>query len=87
MERFTDVELAINVLKHGKGRSYNILIAKGGGTLKEKLKDFDLEEYEENDIAALTTQIDVNDEFIYKCIDLITEISELIAEAHPDVFL
>src|SRR5690606_19329520 len=36
--RFTDLELAINALKHGRGRSYNALVARNGGTLNSNVK-------------------------------------------------
>ena len=85
--RFTDVELVVNALKHGKGKSYNTLIGKDGGSFKTKLKGFDIKEYEEGDVSEITTLIDVDDELIHECIKLITEIAIVIEEARPGVFL
>jgi len=87
LAQFTDLELAINALKHGRGRSYNRLIAKNGGTIPSKVKEPTEHFFGEGDVSEITTLIDVDDKFIYSCVEIISQVSESIKKFRPDVIL
>lgn len=87
LERFTDLELAINVLKHGRGRSFDTLVAKCGGTLKPYVKQLDEQFSDEGDVSEIATLIDVDDKFIFLCGEIIEQMSEVIKRTRPDAFL
>ena len=84
--RFEDFICAINALKHGKGRSYNTLVAKSS-MLPFKIKMPDEDYFDEGDVSEITTLIEVDDEFVLACARLIEEVSEEIRIARPDFFL
>jgi hypothetical protein len=87
LPRFTDLELAINALKHGQGRSYNALVAKNGGRLDSHLKDPDERFFNEGDVSEITTLIDVDEKFIYTCLEVISQVSEAIKQIRPEFIL
>lgn len=87
LEQLTDLGLAINVLKHVRGRSYDALIAKGGGTLNSNIMRLDEQFYNEGDVSENATLIDVDDQFIYRCAELIKQVSEVIRKVRPEVVL
>lgn len=70
---FQDLSMAINVLKHGKGRSYESLL-KRIDSLKFKIKKYDEIFFDEGDISAVNTLIKVDDEFVLYCSDVIHEV-------------
>ena len=73
-ERFDDMFRAINVLKHGKGRSYDALVAKAAAlpfTLKLPHEDF----FSEGDVSEATTLIEVDDAFVRNCAELICDVT------------
>jgi len=76
-ERLDDVCLAINVLKHGHGRSYQELVAKAE-SLPFKLKLPGEEFFTEGDSAEVRTLVAVDDDFVQRCADVIAEVSEVI---------
>ncbi|MGM8361307.1 hypothetical protein ACSV4D_05255 [Flavobacterium sp. ARAG 55.4] len=84
--RFDDFICAINTLKHGKGRSYNALVAKSD-TLSFKVKLPEENFFEEGDVSEISTLIEVNDEFVLDCARLIEEISNEIRKINPDYFI
>jgi len=84
--RFENFIFAINVLKHGKGRSYNTLVAKSG-MLSFKIKMPGEDYFDEGDVSEISTLIEVNDDFVLDCARLIEEVSEEIRKARPDFFL
>ena len=74
-EQFHDLHLAINVLKHGKGRSYNFLIKKASALpfkIKQPLDSF----FKEGDVSEVTTLVEVDDAFVFLCADIIEKVSE-----------
>lgn len=81
-ERFNDLRLAINVLKHGHGRSYDALVAKAG-TLGFKIKLPGEESFCEGDVSEVSTLIEVDDTFVLNCAEVIHKVSEAIKRAHP----
>lgn len=87
LERFADLELAINVLKHGHGKSYDALVAKDGGTLRPYVKLLNEQLFDEGDVSEIATLIDVDDKFIYLCGEVIEQVSEIIRKKRPGVFL
>jgi hypothetical protein len=87
LAQFTDLELAINALKHGRGRSYNTLIAKDRGTVPSKVKAPNEHFFDEGDVSEISTLIDVDDQFIYSCVEIISQVSESIKKFRSDVFL
>lgn len=87
LEQFSDIELAVNALKHGQGRSYNALIAKSGGTLTSQVKQPSESFFNEGDVSEVTALIDVDDKFIEGCIEVIEKVSKVIQENQPGVFL
>lgn len=78
-KRFEEFILAINVLKHGKGRSYNALVAKSG-TLPFKVKLPDENFFHEGDVSEVSTLIEVNDKFVLDCAEIIEQVSREIRE-------
>jgi hypothetical protein len=87
LSQFTDLELAINALKHGRGRSYNALIENEGGSLPSNVKQPDEHFFDEGDVSEITTLIDVDDEFINSCVKIIGKVSKSIKEVRPEVIL
>ena len=72
--RFEELQLAINVLKHGRGRSYDALVSKAA-TLPFRVKlpheDFCFE----GDVGEISTLVEVDDAFLIRCADVIQEVS------------
>lgn len=84
LEEFIDIELAINVLKHGRGRSYDELIKKGGGTLKAHIKQFDEKFFDEGDVSEISTLINVDDNFINHIMEVINKVSEILKTGNSE---
>ncbi|MDN5102883.1 hypothetical protein O8C99_06775 [Aliarcobacter butzleri] len=70
---FQDLSMAINVLKHGKGRSYESLL-KRIDSLKFEIRKYDEIFFDEGDISEVNTLIKVDDEFVLYCSDVIHEV-------------
>lgn len=77
-ERFGDLQLAINVLKHGRGRSYDALVAKAGA-LPFRIKRPDEGFFNEGDVAEVLTLIEVDDAFVRSCAAVIREVSDALS--------
>ena len=82
-ERFDDIFLAINVLKHGRGRSYDALVAKIK-VLPFRVKLPGESFFFEGDVSEVSTLIEVDDAFVQLCGDAISEVSEVIRRIHPE---
>jgi hypothetical protein len=79
-ERFHDLQLAINVLKHGRGRSYDTLIAKAPAlSFRVKLPGEEL--FCEGDVAEVATLVEVDDTFVLQCAEVIQEVSVAMRKA------
>lgn len=87
LEQFTNYELAINALKHGKGRSYNKLIAKERMSIQATVKNPNENFFFEGDVSEIAGLVEVNDEFIENCSILITRISSTLKKIRPDINL
>ena len=84
-ERFSDLAVAINVLKHGKGRSYDALVGKAK-TLRFRVKLPDEAFFFEGDVSEVSTLVQVDDEFVRQCGAVIGRVSEILRWAHQDFF-
>lgn len=79
-ERFFDLQLAVNVLKHGKGRSYDALVQKAG-SLPFRIKLPGKSFFNEGDISEVSTLVEVDDAFVLLCADVIHAVSVSIQSA------
>ena len=84
-ERFGDLVLAINALKHGRGRSYDELVGKAD-TLPFKVKARGQDLFFEGDISEADTLVDVDDAFVQRCADVIGEVSTAVRRSRPDFY-
>jgi hypothetical protein len=84
--RFEDFICAINVLKHGKGRSYNTLVTKSS-MLPFKIKMPDENYFDEGDVSEISTLIEVNDDFVLDCARIIEDVSIEIRNTRQDFFM
>ena len=82
-DRFDVLCLAINVLKHGQGRSYDTLIGRSA-TLPFRIKLPDEPFFSEGDVSEVSTLIEVDDEFVQSCGGMIFEVSQAIKQLRPD---
>jgi hypothetical protein len=73
-ERFADLQLAINVLKHGRGRSYDALVGKASA-LPFRVKLPDEHFFNEGDVSEVSTLIDADDAFVRRCAVVIREVT------------
>lgn len=78
-ERFSNLQLAINVLKHGKGRSYDSLVQKAD-SLPFRVKLPDETFFNEGDVAEVSTLVEVNDAFVLLCAEVIHAVSAAILD-------
>lgn len=85
-EKFTDFLYAINVLKHGRGRSYEALLEKAS-SLPFRIKLDGESSFEEGDVAEIDTLIEVDDKFVMNCAELIEKVSQIVRIECPDYYL
>ena len=76
-ETFSDYLAAVNVLKHGRGRSYDQLSAKRS-VLEFKLMADGARFFQEGEMSEVNVLIDADDKFVRRCASLIEEISFII---------
>jgi hypothetical protein len=79
--RFSLFLYAINVLKHGRGRSYDALLAIGADLpfrIKRPGEDF----FSEGDVSEVATLIEVDDAFVRNCAGLIGQVESVINKAY-----
>lgn len=81
-ERLDDLYLAINVLKHGRGRSYDALVVKAE-MLPFRVKLPDESFFLEGDVSEVSTLIEVDDAFVQYCGNVISDVSEVIRRVCP----
>ncbi len=82
---FRDLVTAINVLKHGKGRSYDALVARAQKLpfhLKLPTEEFFLE----GDVSEVSTLVEVDDAFVQRCGTVIGKVSDVLRRARQDFF-
>jgi hypothetical protein len=76
-ETFNDYQSAINVLKHGTGRSYRQLLAKAS-RLEFKIKPEGEPFFYEGDVSEISVLIDVDENFVRRCAALIQQVSSVV---------
>jgi hypothetical protein len=69
----------VNVLKHGRGRSYEKLVAKSV-KLPFAVKPPDEAFFEEGDVSEVTSLVEVNPGFVRKCSAVIEEVIAALEE-------
>jgi len=79
--RFSVFFYAINVLKHGRGPSYDALIAMGAN-LPFRIKRPGEDSFSEGDVSEVTTLVEVDDRFVQECADLVAQVAGVINKAH-----
>lgn len=82
-ERFDDLFLAVNVLKHGRGRSYEALVAKAEA-LSFRIKLPEESFFFEGDVSKVSTLVEVDDAFVQCCGDVISDVSGVIRRVRPE---
>ncbi len=82
-EQFCDLQRAVNVLKHGRGRSYNALIQKAS-SLSFRVKLPGEVFFNEGDVAEVSTLIEVDDQFMRLCAQTIYSVAVSINLADQD---
>jgi hypothetical protein len=83
--RFIDFQLAINALKHGRGRSYEELITRMKN-LSFNIKNPEDAFFFEGDVSEISTLIEIDDEFVLQCASIINEVTDVIRKARPDFY-
>lgn len=84
-QRFSDLLMAINVLKHGTGRSYEDLL-KRRETLPFRVRAED-EFFEEGDVSELHFLIKADEEFLAYSAALVEEVTTQLRISKPDLIL
>lgn len=72
---------AVNVLKHGRGRSYEALLEESE-ELPFRLLKPDEYYFSEGDVSEVHTLVQVTDDFVMDCTAVIREVSDLIRKAN-----
>lgn len=75
-KRFDSLRLAVNVLKHGAGRSYDELL--GLPNLPFRLKQPGDSFFDEGNVSEVSTLIEVDDAFVQMCAEAIRGVSTAI---------
>jgi hypothetical protein len=81
-KRFELFAAAVNVLKHGEGKSYDMLLSEAG-PLPFRVKPRGDYFFHEGDVSEVTVLVDADDAFVMACAELIIHVSTLIRKANP----
>jgi hypothetical protein len=81
-KRFALFAAAVNVLKHGEGRSYDMLLSEVD-PLPFRVKPRGDFFFSEGDVTEVAVLVDADDAFVMACADLIVEISTIVRQVHP----
>lgn len=87
LEKFIELQCVVNVLKHGKGRSYSQLIEKENRKINIIIKEFEEEYFNEYNADEISSLIHINNEFIDETVSLINEFSAIIQKYKPEVII
>jgi len=79
--RFTAYWKAINVLKHGKGRSHAYLL-EHADELEFRVKENSDEFFCEGDISEVWSLIDVDRAFVESCLEIVNLTYEIVSTKH-----
>jgi len=85
-DKFVNYRDAINVLKHGKGPSYNNLVAKAA-LLPFRIKLPHESFFYEGDVSEIFTLIQVDDTFVQSCAAIVEQVSVVIRKERTDFYL
>jgi hypothetical protein len=85
VEAFRIYRLAVNVLKHGRGSSYDKLLVMPG-PLPFRIKEPGQNFFFEGDVSEVDTLVEVSDGFILACADVIQDMAEAIKRARPGIY-
>lgn len=85
-EKLSNYQKAINVLKHGKGSSYNTLLTNVEMVPFRIRKPRD-HFFFEGDVSEISTLIEVDDAFVLGCANIIREVCTVINDVRPRCFL
>ena len=77
LERFNTFYLAINVLKHGRGSSYDKLISTTE-QLPFQIKSKNQSFFNEGEVDEVATYIKVDNAFVLNCADIIQQVSNAV---------
>lgn len=78
--QFEDLQLAINALKHGRGRSYDALVNKAANLpFRVKLPQENF--FFEGNGGEVSTLVEVDDAFVLRCAEVIREVSLAMRKA------
>ena len=72
-----DYRLAVNVLKHGEGRSHQELLARAD-ELEFKVRADGDHFHEEGDVSDVGILVDADDQFVRRCAELIEQAAEAV---------
>jgi hypothetical protein len=86
IQKLNDYQSAINVLKHGRGRSYDYLVSRST-QLDFKIKLPGENFFDEYDVSEVTILVDVDDNFVMGCAQIIEDVSRAIQAKDPDIFV
>jgi hypothetical protein len=76
-DSFRNVYLAVNVLKHGHGLSYNALVERATEGLPFQIKMPSQIFFDEGNVSEISTLIQVDSAFVMYCADLIRQVGEV----------
>ena len=82
-DRFMDYRDAINVLKHGAGRSHDRLLSRKA-RLDFLVRALEQPFHDEGDISEISTLVRADAAFVRNCGQLIAEITEALRRTVPD---
>jgi len=85
-EEFYEFQCAINVLKHGRGRSYDALVGKAS-TLPFRVVLPDGEDLDEGDVSQVYSLVKVDDDFIQACSLMVQAVAAAIQQTVPGTYL
>ena len=85
-EEFGNYADAINVLKHGRGRSYDRLVRRHYA-LPFRVKLPDESFFDEGDVSEVSTLIYVDDAFVTACADVIDRVAATLRSYYPETFV
>jgi hypothetical protein len=75
---FVKLHQAVNVLKHGRGRSYDSLVA-AASILPFRVKLPDEAFFNEGDLSEISTLVEVDDKFVMLCANVISKVSSALS--------
>jgi hypothetical protein len=83
---FDNFIYAVNVLKHGRGRSYDVLVSKFE-SLPFRIKLPEDSFFDEGNVSEIFTLIEVDDRFVLNCAELIERVSQEVRDVFPSYAL